>query len=502
MIVIVTVLFGMFCAAMEALITATILPTIISNLGGMELYPWLINSFLLSFIVVTPIFGKMSDTYGYKRVYLTAVTIFCLSSMLCGAAQSMEQLILFRGLQGIGTGGLITMSIIFFGEIFPLERRPRMQAMLSSMWAIASLLGPLIGAYLAHTLSWRWAFYINVPSAMAIFFLIYCFANGKRSKETTQPLDKIGLGVFIVSCGGFVYAIMGLSQLKTSIHTLLLLMASLCLGIIFIRHISNISNPFIPINLFKRQEVVLSVLLGFFCGFFLFCIANFLPMYVQGVLGMEANYVGRVVTAIAMGSFTGAIICGLLLNRKGFRTLAVGGAVSILAGFFSLILMDRQATLWKLSLSNFFIGLGISSIANASIIAAQAASPKAMLGRATSLFHFFRSFGGLIGIATMGGLQLGIFRRGLQSLIETNHQKYQYLFDFAQHPQQIFDSLRRALWNQEQLDVLPGLLGNSIHVVFICCFLAGIVAFYFSLKMPKKKPRDYSIAEDPIPLEE
>jgi len=502
MVVIVTVLFGMFCAAMEALITATILPTIISNLGGMELYPWIVNSFLLAFIVVTPIYGKMSDTYGYKKVYLTAVIIFCISSMLCGAAQNMPQLILFRGLQGIGTGGLITMSIVFFGEIFPLDKRPRMQAMLSSMWAIASLLGPAIGAFLVETLSWRWAFYINIPTAIVIFFLILTFAESKKSKDHHKPFDGRGLGLFVIGCAAFVYALIGISQLNPSVYNILSLVLSILVGGVFIRHILNTPYAFIPVSLFKKREMVLSVILGFFAGFFLFCTANFLPMYVQGVLGMTANYAGRIVTAIALGSFSGAIICGLLLNRKGFRVIATAGAISIICGFSSLIFMDKEPVLWGLALSNYLIGLGISCIANASIIAAQAASPGSMVGSATSMFHFFRSFGGLIGIATMGGMQLGIFRRGLKNLIATNDKDYGYLTDFIHHPQQIFDPILRSMWNEEQLTILPGILGSSIHAVFIVCFVVGFVTFFFTTKMPTKKPKDYSIAEDPIPLEE
>lgn len=394
------------------------------------------------------------------------------------------------------------MSIIFFGEIFTLEKRPKMQALLSSMWAIASLLGPLIGAFLAQTLSWRWAFYINVPSALVIFFLILKFAKNQSVSRKNQSIDATGLGLFVLFSSTGVMMLMGISQLHFTAKTLLFFLICSGSGYFFFRHLFTKQNPFIPISLLKRKDVFLPVSMGFFCGFFLFCIANFLPMYVQGVLGLEPASAAKIVTTVALGSFSGSLIAGFLLNRKGIRTIASAGALCLLFGFAALVEVLNNPNLWKLSLSSYFIGAGISAIANSSIIAAQAASPKGMIGGATSMFHFFRSFGGLVGISSMGGLQLGEFRHGIERLIAQNGREYSHLFAFLQNPEQIFNPVVRKNWNQSELKELPEIFGNSFDVIFICCFILGLGAFYIARKMPKRKPKDYMIVEDPIPLEE
>lgn len=482
MIVTLTVLFGMFCAAMEALITATLLPTIILDLGQMELYPWIVNGFLLLFIIMTPIFGKLSDTYGYKQMYLVAVAIFLFSSALCGMAQSMPQLILFRSLQGVGTGGMITMSVIFFGKIFTLDQRPKMQALLSSAWAVASLLGPAIGAYLAMALSWRWAFLINIPLASVIFVMIYFFAESKPADDPTPTFDYKGLILFVLGCASFVFGLIQLSQF----HVSLLGIFFLCLGIlcwaVFVRYSKTQEHPFIPISLFARQEVLLAVMMGFFGGVFLFSTANFMPLYVQGVLGETPRQSSYVITAVAMGSFTGAICSGFLLNRVGFRVMSSCGALSVILGYGLALGTRSQESLWFLVASCYAIGIGISMIANASIIALQAASPKEMLGRATSMFHFFRSFGGLIGVASLGGLQLGVFKLGIEG------------HPLAETPQKIFDPSVQASFQQES--ILKVALSNSLASIFICCLVIGIIAWIISFKITSKRPVDYTNHED------
>ena len=478
MIVTLTVLFGMFCAAMEALITATLLPTIILDLGQMELYPWIINGFLLLFIIMTPIFGKLSDTYGYKQMYLVAVCIFLISSTLCGLAQSTPQLIVFRSLQGVGTGGLITMSVIFFGEIFSLEERPKMQALLSSMWAMASILGPSIGAYLAAVHSWRFAFLINIPLALLIFLIILKSAENNPLDESSSSFDSKGLTLFVMGSVFFVYGLIETSQFQLKLTSLLFLFTGILCWLYFIRYSKSKEHPFIPISLFTKREVLLAVTMGFFAGIFLFSTANFMPLFVQGILGESARQSSYVITAIAMGSFTGAILNGIFLNRVGFRRLSSCGAISIMFGYGSSLYIHTSLQLWMLALSCYFIGMGISLIANSSIIALQASAPKDMLGRATSMFHFFRSFGGLIGVASLGGLQIGLFKWEI-----ADHP-------LAKTPQKIFDPFIQQSLQGES--ILKTSLSNSLFAIFACCFLFSFITWLISLKITSKRPIDYS----------
>ncbi len=492
MIEIFTVLFGMFCAAMEALITATLLPSMISSLGEMHLYPWVINSFGLTFILAVPFFGKLCDAYSYKKVYFAAVSIFIVGSLLCGFATSMPQLIFFRAIQGIGSGGLITLGVAYFG-FFPIEKRAKMQAMVSFVWAFASIIGPVIGATLAEAFSWRWAFFMNVPAGLLVMSLMALFVKPIQKEKQRALLDIKGGIVFALGMMALFYALISIGKLQFSFVQIASAVVGTAFLSYFIKYSLETPNPFIPISMLKNRFILIAVMLGFMAGFFIFCVANFLPLFVQGVLGQSAMTSGKVIVAMAFGSVVGASISGGFLNRLGFQSIALIGAVLLVIGFALFSRINSYASLSDLAIACFLVGAGVSAMANCGIIAVQASTPKALTGSATSLFQFSRSLGSNIGIAVMGGLQLGQFRRGIELAIDDPT-----IAQLAETPQRIFNAATHAVLPAQQVQAFKDVLAHSIQDVFLGCLLIALLAVGVAIRMSSKKPKEFAEIANPI----
>lgn len=486
MITVITILLGVFCSAMEALVTATIMPTIISELGGFALYPWVSNSFMLASVVTAPFAGAMADSFGYKRCYIGGVCIFLLGSLLCGMSTSMPQLIAFRVVQGIGSSGLLTLSLVLFGALYPIEKRAKMQALVGAMWALASILGPALGAYLTSNFSWPWAFWVNIPVGMLIlisFIFRTVIAEPERKKFV---MDYTGGLLFTVGTLGVVYGLLNLGKFNMDPINWMIFLFGAFILLYFLAFRKKVHHPFIPFHLFRRKSISLPIILAFFAGFFLFNVANFTPLFVQGVLGEAAAVAGKVVTAVAFGSFTGSLISGTLLNRLGFRIMSTTGTILVMLGFYVLFLQNSQALISLLMLGNFTVGCGVSIIANANMVAVQAASPAETLGSATSMVTFSRTFGGMIGIAMMGGLQLGLYQIAVDEIKD---------LDFAmlkETSHKIFDPHLRSTILPQNLSEIVEAFTKSLHAVFFGCGLFATLALVFAFQMPNRTPKEVS----------
>jgi EmrB/QacA subfamily drug resistance transporter len=494
MLVIVVVLLGMLCAAMETLINVTIAPTIIADLGEMELYPWISNAFLLSFLVMTPIYGKLSDTYGYKQIYIVSLVIFMIASLLCGSAQTMLQLIIFRALQGCSAAGIITMSIVLFGVLFPLEKRSNMQALLSSMWALASIIGPFVGAFFVQTLTWRWAFYFNIPISLVILWAIYGFLKVPHQKHKQISIDLLGGCLFLIGACSLIYGLINVSKLEFSPMLFFTLIVGIVFLTLFVIHSLKIPQPLIPLRLLSSRIVLVAVSLGCLGGFFLFCAVSFLPMYIQGVLGKTAKVAGEVLIAMAFGNIVGSFLSGGLLNRLGFRTISLIGTFLLTIGFTVLIFLPDTKT-WQLASCNFLIGAGVSAVANSSIIAVQAASPREMIGSATSLYHFFRGIGSIACIAVLGGIQLGSFRRGLEAWEQNSSIENPTIRNFMNSPQKIFDFFYRSQLSSDELRSIEAIFANSIEYIFVIGAILGLLAIAVAYQMLSERPKDFVVVK-------
>lgn len=489
-----TVLLGMFIAAMESLIGSTILPSIISSLGGIDLYPWLISCFLLSLIVATPLFGKLADTLGFFKVYSIALFFFFIGSLLCGISQTMLQLIVARCFQGIGTGGLITLCLLYVGIAYPLTIRHKMQALISSMWAIASLLGPSLSAFIVAYTSWRFAFLINIPLCLVIALGSFFYLKNIPRPKTNTPFDIPGAIIFIIASFAFLYSIVRLGQFHFEILELLLLLISIILiGFLIWRGAFN-KDAFLSITTLKKQPVMATAIgLGFLGGAFLFATSNFLPLFVQGVQGGSIRAVGQVVTGMALGTCAGSFITALILNQIGFRWTALIGSTFLTSGIISLTLLFEESSLFMVTLANFLTGVGIGISANGAIVTTQSFSPLNRLGLHTSLFSFFRSVGGMLSISLIGALQLGAFRRDIAEKVIGLYQVD--AIEVLYHPEYILEPTHRPFLSEMVTATLALSLQYSLHLAFLSLLPLLIFHFFLSSKMPNIRPHEITLPD-------
>ncbi len=465
----------MFCASMEAMVAATLMPSVMASLGGFKLYPWIADSYLLASVIATPIFGKLVDLHGFRKIYTLAVVLFLLGSGLSGVAQTMKQLIGFRAIQGAGSAGLITLCVALFGIIFPIHKRARMQSLVAGTWAISSIVGPTVGAIAVEYFTWRWAFYVNVPIALGLLAAVYSTDRLPRNGHHERRLDIKGITLFTPGAICTMLLLLSLGQLQFGWMQMMELTVAIVTFTLFVKHAYRHGDSIVPLRLLHISAIGIAVGLAFMGGILLFGTINFQPLFIQGVLGLPAWEAGRIVTVIALGTFTGSLVSGFFLNHIGFRNLSVGGAVCLMTGLFCLHSGMSHTDIWRLVLANFLIGGGLSAIANASVVAAQAITPKNQMGSSSSLFHFFRLFGGTTGIAMLGGVQLGIFHREMPG------------FD---NPQHLFDPLARASLAQQDLLPVVQAFQQSLEAVMLTCMAVGCVVFFVSLAMPSMTPAE------------
>lgn len=400
------VLGGSFLGAIEATIVATAMPTVVEQLGGLSHYSWVFSAYLLTSTVTTPIWGRLSDIYGRRRFYIAATAVFVIGSVLSGVAQSMEQLIVFRALQGIGAGGLLPLGMTILGDLFTLEERARAQALFAGVWGIASVLGPLAGAVITEGLSWRWVFFVNVPFGIVAGALVGL--NLRDVAQERRPrVDYLG-GVLLMSA---VTALMvALNQSSGTEATLspvaarALYVVALVLTVLFVATQRRATDPILPLDILKNRLVAVATLSNMLVGIAIFGALTFVPLFVQAALGRSASQAGGVLTPLLLGWVVMSVVTGRMLPRVGHRPFVIAGLSCITVGFFGLATVRLDTPFWRLYLDLGVMGLGMGMTMLSLLLAVQSAVPRTQLGVATSLGAFARSIGGAIGVAVMGAI--------------------------------------------------------------------------------------------------
>ncbi len=400
------VLGGSFLGALEATIVATAMPTVVDQLGGLAHYSWVFSAYLLTSTVTTPIWGRLSDIYGRRRFYLAAVVLFVTGSILSGFAQSMEQLIVFRALQGIGAGGLLPLGMTILGEIFTLEERARAQALFAGVWGIASVLGPIAGAVITEGLSWRWVFFVNVPFGIAAGALVTMNLR-EAARESRARVDYTGA---VLLMGAVTALMVALNQSSGTEATLAtgtvrgLYAAALVLMVVFVVSQRRSAEPLLPIELLHNRLVAVSTLSNMLLGIGIFGALTFVPLYVQSALGRSASEAGGVLTPLLLGWVVMSVVTSRLLPRLGHRPFILTGLGCVTVGFFGLVTVGPGTPFWRMYLDLGVMGVGMGMTMLSLLLAVQGSVPRTQLGVATSLGAFARSIGGAVGVAVMGAL--------------------------------------------------------------------------------------------------
>ncbi|HEX7598661.1 MAG TPA: MDR family MFS transporter [Polyangia bacterium] len=398
-IITVGILLSLFLASMEGTVVATAMPTIVGELGGLAIYSWVFSMYMLTSTTTVPIYGKLSDLYGRKLVYTISMALFVAGSVLCAAARTMEQLVIFRAIQGLGAGGVLPLAFTIIGELFSLEQRARMQGVFSGVWGVSAVIGPLIGGFLVDQVSWRWVFLINVfPGLLAVGIVWFAWQDKAPLRLKNVAIDFLGAALLTA---GALTLLLGLDQLGTP-YALWLVAASLVLfgGLLWVER--RAADPILPLHLFRDRLFTVSILHGVLAGWALFGSLNYVPLFVQAVLNTNATQAGITLTPMSLCWTVASIFGGRLLLKMGYRTLALEGMALLTVGALLMAGINVDSSQLLIMLYLGMMGAGMGLAIPAFLIAVQSVVPKKDLGIATSTVQFSRSIGGTLGVSVLG----------------------------------------------------------------------------------------------------
>lgn len=397
---------GTLLAALDQTIVSTALPTIVGELGGLEHLSWVVTAYLLTSTASTPLYGKISDLYGRKVVYQAAITIFLVGSLLCGLAQNLPQLVLFRGLQGIGGGGLMAMAFAIIGDVVSPRERGRYTGILGSVFAVASVAGPLMGGFFVDNASWRWVFTINLPIGVLAMFVTQRNLH-LPARHVDHKIDFGGAGLLVAGVSTLLLALVwgGREHPWGSPTIIGLLLGGVAITAAFLAWETRAAEPILPLRLFRDPVVSLTSTLLFIVGCAMFGGMVFLPLFLQISTGATATTSGLLMLPLMAGLMTTSVTSGRVIARTGrYKAWPVAGMAVAALGMFLLSLLEPSTSRFMSSLYMATLGAGIGMLMQTLILAAQNAVEVRDMGVVSSMTTFFRSMGGSFGVAIFGAI--------------------------------------------------------------------------------------------------
>jgi EmrB/QacA subfamily drug resistance transporter len=414
-------MLSVLLAALDQTIVGTAEPRIIANLSGFTRYPWVATVYLLTSTLAVPIFAKLSDMYGRKWFFLGGSAGFVAASALCGASgtlnflplDGMNQLIVFRGLQGIGAGMMMGLAFTIIGDVFSPAERGRYQGFFAATWGMASIFGPTLGGWLTDQISWRAAFYVNLPVGIVAITAIYFFFPTLRPKGVLRVMDWFGLCTLIAFLAPLLLALTWVTEYgwgSTRVESLLAVAAVMLP--LFIYAESKAVEPLLPLALFRNPVISISSVAVFVLGMGMFGVIMYMPLYMQGVLGVSATRSGNLLTPLMMGSVAGSIVTGQLnLRLATYKPSAIAGSVLVALGMILFARMDGSTLPSSVVYAMIVAGFGMGLLLPVYTVAVQNSAPARYMGAATASTTFFRSIGSTLGVAIFGSVLLTNYHR-------------------------------------------------------------------------------------------
>lgn len=459
-LVTVGIMLSLFLASMESTVVSTAMPTIVAQLGGLEHYSWVFSAYMLTSTTVVPLYGKISDLYGRRNLYIFAMAIFLAGSILCGQAQSMPQLIFARALQGLGAGGIQPLAFILIGEMFTLEQRAKMQGFFSGVWGVSSIAGPLLGGFIVDQLSWHWVFYVNIlPGLLAAALVALAWRDQPRGQER-PAVDYLGA---VLLTSSIVTLLLGLTDTGNGSSWVLIVIA-IVLFILLLWVESRAADPILPLHLFRFDRLFASSIAhGVFSGWALFGVVSFIPLFVQSVMGTSATQAGLTITPLLLGWVVASIIGTRLLLKTGYYKLALTGTSVLFIGSALLSQVNENTSQIMLMVFITLMGTGMGLSIPPFLIAVQTAVERRYLGTATSTLQFSRSMGGTLGVSVMGAA-LGTRLASNLAASGSDPELVSQLLDPPPGAEALVDSSLRFA------------IADAIGIVFVIALVASILA--------------------------
>jgi len=495
LVVLAGVMAGMFLAALDQSVVGTALPRIVSDLGGLNHLSWVVTAYLVASTAATPLWGKVSDLYGRRRVFQTAIGLFLLGSALCGLSQNMLQLIAFRAFQGLGGGGLMAIALSIIGDIIPPRERGRYQGYFGAVFGVSSVAGPLLGGWLTDGPGWRWIFYINLPIG-ALALVVTSIALKLPSIRREHVIDYAGAAWLVASVTSLLLYLnwAGDKYGWTSASALAFVLLTIVFGTLFVLAERRSPEPIIPLRLFHNRVFRIANIFGFLAGMAMFGGIVFLPLYFQAVKGMSPTRSGLAMLPVVLGLFSSSITSGRLISRTGRYKIfpALGSAILIFAALF-LSRVHADTTYWQVAMSALVLGIGLGMTLQPIIVAVQNSVDPRDMGTATGSTTFFRSLGGAVGTAIFGavlgmrldhylGTLIGASGMPQGSADLTNIQNLRQLAEPARH-------------------LVLGAFSKAIDDVFLSSIPFIAVAFIVSLRLEERPLRSGPLRHEPEPTQ-
>lgn len=465
-------LLSMFLSSLDQTIVTTALPTIVEKLGGLEMISWVFTIYMLASTAVMPIVGKLSDMYGRKRFYLAGLFLFLGGSALCGAASTMDQLIIYRGIQGIGAGFLMPITFTLIFSLMAQDKAGKFQALFMSVFALSSVVGPTLGSFITTHLSWRWNFYINLPLGI-IAFAILTLTLFEQKNEEKKHVDYLGSILLVISTISILLALkLGGGDYDWSSRQIIGLFSLGTISIIsFLITEMKVKEPILPLGLFRNRVIAISSLVTFIQGVVMFGSLLYIPLFVQGGLGGDVADAGNALTPMMFSIMIGASISSFMMTRLSWRMNMLASMIVAGAGLFFMTSMPLDANPWVMRIDMVVIGVGIGILMPISQTAVTVSAEERYRGIATSTVAFFRSIGGVFGTAIMATL----VNRHMETAIQTEAPKLGVPADklaMFTDPQVLLRAGSQI--PAHVLTMLKNALGASIHLGF--WFLVGTAA--------------------------
>ncbi|OCA80810.1 MDR family MFS transporter [Pseudobacillus wudalianchiensis] len=470
-------LLGILMAAMDNTIVATAMGTIVADLGGFEKFVWVTSAYMVTVMAGMPIFGKLSDMYGRKRFFIFGLAIFLIGSALCGIAQTMDQLIIYRAIQGIGGGALMPIAFTIVFDIFPPEKRGKMTGLLGAVFGTSSVLGPLLGAYITDWFSWHWVFYINVPIGIVSVFLIIKYYH-ESTQHRKQRIDWAGAITLVAAVVCLMFALeLGGKEYSWDSTQIISLFAGFAVFFgAFLWVETKAEEPIISFWMFKRRLFATSQILAFLYGATFIILAVFIPIFVQAVYGGSAKNAGLILTPMMLGSVAGSAIGGTFQTKTSYRNLMVISVVAYFIGMFLLGNMTPETARWVLTIymviAGFGMGFSFSLLPSASI---HNLDPR-YRGSANSTNSFLRSLGMTLGVTIFGTIQQNIFTDKLKDAFKGMGGNGGAPGMQMNDPQQLFEAGQRAKIPDFILDKVVLAMSDSIASIFLFALIPIVLS--------------------------